>query len=383
MKIKNLNFNNYNLYLGLVYFFWISLIISYFFLNGIKYGGDTPSYLMRAEQILNGEFSSIFATSGFGISLILLPFLYFNISLVFFVFFQIISTGLAALCLYKITSKFFCKLSGIICVILFLFYFPLLFLNFYILTDTLFINFIIICCYLFTHFKKNYIPIIFLLILALIIIRPNGLIFLFSILASTFIFLISYKKYLYLLLFCLFLLILILPIISIMNNYIINLNLIESIISKGIIWGYSFEEGARCLKSCLSIEWVNQNYENNIIGVLEFISINFINYFKLFLLKIFWLLLRVRPYYSDLHNLYIIFYDVVLYSSFIYGFIKRPKNNFSINVIMFFILFSIILVGLTFADWDGRFSLYFLSLIMIFSSYGILIFIKKIFNMVN
>ena len=194
---------------------------------------------------------------------------------------------------------------------------------------------------------------------------------------------LSYKKYLYFSIYLLLLLILIFPIIKILNSYIVDLNLINSISTQGIIWGYSFENNAVCSKSCLSIELINKNFENNIIGIFKFISINFIDYFKIFLLKIFWLLLRARPYYSDLHNLYILIFDVVLYSSFIYGFIKRPKNSFSVNVILFFILFSITLVGLTFADWDGRFSLYFLPLIMIFSSNGLLIFIKKVLYVIN
>ena len=95
------------------------------------------------------------------------------------------------------------------------------------------------------------------------------------------------------------------------------------------------------------------------------------------------MIIRARPYYSDLHNSYILTLDLVLYLSFIYGFVKKPKNLFSLNLINFYILFSIILVGLTFADWSGRFSLYILPFIMIFSSYGILIFVKKILKMIN
>jgi hypothetical protein len=383
MIIKDLKFINYKLYLSLIYFFWIMSILTYFFLSGVKYGGDTLSYLGSAQDIINGNFSSIGYRSGFGLILLLVPFVYFKISLVFYVFFQVTLTALAGWCLYKISSKFFCKLSGIICVALFLLYLPLFFFNFYILTDTLFINMVIILSYLFVYFKKNYLPIIVLLVLALITIRPNGMMFLFSILICISLYLLNNKKYLYLLLFSLFLLILIFPIINIANNYIIDLNLLESISSKGIIWGYSFEKNAVCRQSCMSIELINENFENSIVGIFKFISINFINYFKIFLFKIFWLLLRARPYYSDLHNLYIIIFDIVLYSSFIYGYIKRPKNNFSVNVILFFILLSVVLVGLTFADWDSRFSLYFLPLIMLFSSYGILVFIKKIFNMIN
>ena len=117
--------------------------------------------------------------------------------------------------------------------------------------------------------------------------------------------------------------------------------------------------------------------------IIKFVIVNFQEYFKIFFLKIFWLIARVRPYYSDLHNYYILFFNLIFYSGFIYGFLKRPKNNFSINFIIFYILLSTILVGLTFADWSGRYSLYFLPFIMIFGSYGILIFIKKILKMIN
>ena len=383
MAIKNLKLTNYNLYLSLIYFAWTISILTYFFLNGVKFGGDTYFYLGNAKEILNGEQSIFSYRSAYGFILLLLPFVYFDIPLVFLVLIQILLTALSAWCLYKISSKFFSKLSGILCAVLFLFYLPLLFLNFYILTDTLFLNLIIVLTYLFVCFKKTYLPMIVLIALAVITIRPNGILFLFSIMICTFFFLINNKKYLYLSLYSLVLIILLLPIINILNSYIVDLNLINSISNQGIIWGYSFENNSSCSKSCLSVELINENFENNIIGIFKFISINFVSYLKIFLLKVFWLLFRARPYYSDLHNLYIIIYDIILYLSFIYGFIKRPRNNFSASVILLFILLSIILVGLTFADWDGRFSLYFLPLIMIFSSYGLLIFIKKILNMIN
>ena len=173
------------------------------------------------------------------------------------------------------------------------------------------------------------------------------------------------------------------PIINLLNSYIVDLNLIDSISTKGIIWGWSLQNNERCRDSCLGVELINKDFQNNIFDIFKFISINFVEFLKIFLLKVFWLLLRARPYYSDIHNYYILFFNVIFYTGFIYGFLKRPKNKFSINVILFFIFFSICLVGLTFADWSGRFSLYFLPLIMVFSSYGILIFTKKILNMTN
>ncbi len=387
--------NNYNLYIFLIYFFWIISIILYFFLddyikagsldNGVKYGADSAFYLKQAKLFLSGEASLMEYKSKFGYILFLVPFIYFDISLVSVVYFQLFLTAISAYCLYQITTKFFCKLSGIICVALFLFYFPLQIRNFYILTEILFIDITIILTYFIVNFKKIYLPVIIFLVISLISIRPNGILFLFSILTSVFIFFFKYKKYFSLSIIILISIIFIFPIINLLNSYMIDLDLIHSLSTKGIIWGWSFEHNQICANteiSCLEVEFINNNYQNNIYDIFKFIFINFFEFFKIFLLKIFWLLARVRPFYSDLHNFYIIIFNLIFYSGFVIGFIMRPKNIFSVNVIIFFMIFSIILVGLTFADWSGRFSLYFLPLIMIFSSHGLLMLSKRIFNLI-
>lgn len=386
--IKNNNYKNYKYHFVLIYFFWLISLILYFFFsefvkagtldNGFKLGNDSDFYLDGAVDIINGNISILKYKSKVGYILFLVPFLYFDLPLYNVVLTQILITSISAFCLYKITEKYFCKLSGIICIAIFLLYFPLQLRNFYILTEILFIDISIILTFFIVFFKKKYLPIISVLLLFLISIRPNGILFLFSILASIFLFLIINKKYLYLGFYLIFSLIILFPIINILNENFQQLNLIRSL-NKGIIWGYSFETKQICKASCLSSELVNNNYSNSLLGYIKFVSVNFIEYFKIFFYKIFWMIVRARPYYSDLHNLYILFFDIILYPSFIYGFIKKPKNLFSINFINLYVLFSIIVVGLTFADWSGRFSLYCLPFVMIFSSYGVLIFLRKIF----
>jgi len=395
MNFHKIKLNNYKLYIFLIYVLWIISLIAYFILddfikagslnNGVKFGSDSKFYLREAAGILSGEASILDYKSKFGYILFLIPFVYFDIPLVIIVFFQLFLTAVSAWCLYKISSKFFCKLSGVICVALFLLYFPLQIRNFYILTEMLFIDISIILTYFIVYFKRTYLPIIIFLIVTLISIRPNGILYLFSILTCIFFYFLNYKKYLYLSIYLILISVSIFPIISLLNSYMADLDLIGGIQNKGIIWGWSFEHNQICENTgvpCLETKFINNDYQNNILDILRFISINFIEFFKIFLLKIFWLLARVRPFYSDLHNYYILIFNIIFYPSFIYGFKKYPKNNFSVNVIMFFILFSSILVGLTFADWSGRFSLYFLPLVMIFSSYGLLIFIKKIFSLI-
>jgi len=389
---KKLGLDNYDFYLILIYFFWVLSIISYFFLNefikagdlvdGVKLGNDSKFYLREAQNIINGESSILDYKSKFGYLLFLLPFLYLGLPLYSVVLFQILITSVAALCLYKITEKFFCKLSGVVCVGLFLLYFPLQIRNFYILTEILFIDISIILFFFLVFFKKKYLPFVIVLLLFLISIRPNGIVFVFSMLISLFLFLIKNKKYLYLGIYLILGCLIFFPIINFLNAYLQDLNLIESL-NKGIIWGYSFQTGKICKSSCLSIELINNDFPNTLFGYFQFVSINFIEYFKIFFYKIFWMLLRARPYYSDLHNIYLLSLDLILYSSLLYGFIMKQKNLLSLDFINFYILFSIILVGLTFADWSGRFSLYILPFMMIFSSHGILIFVKKILKMVN
>jgi len=383
---------NHNLYLSLIYILWLLSIFSYFFLDdyikagnleeGVKLGNDSYFYLRESKNILNGESSFLDYKSKFGYLLFLIPFLYFDLPLICVVFFQIFLTAVGSFCLYKITEKYFGKLSGLICISLFLFYFPIQIRNFYILTEMVFIDLSLILIYFVNFFKKQYIPIIILLLAALVSIRPNGILFLFSFVFCTLNFLIKNKKKLFFMFYIIMLLILILPIYNILNAYMRDLNLIEQL-NKGIIWGWSFENKTICKQLCLGTELIDNNYPNTLLGYFQFILINFYEYFKIFFLKIFWLIARARPYYSDLHNYYILFFNFILYPSFIYGFLKRPKNNFSMEIILLFIMFSIVLVGLTFADWSGRFSIYFLPFVMIFSSYGILIFVKKILKMVN
>jgi len=389
---KSLKNVNQRQYLLLIYFVWLTSLLIFFFFSefikagalegGVKLGNDSKFYLREAENIINGNISILKYKSKFGYLLFLYPFLLFDLPLFSVVVSQIFITSVAAFCLYKITERYFCKFSGLICIGLFLFYFPLQLRNFYILTEILYIDISIILLFLIVFFKRSYLPIIIILLLFLISIRPNGILFLFSILISLLFLLVTKKRYLYLVTYLVFASILFIPVINFLNAYLQDLNLIQSL-NKGIIWGYSFETGKVCESYCLSIKLINNNFSSNLLGYFEFVVFNFAEYFKIFFYKIFWMIIRIRPYYSDLHNLYIAIFNLLIFAPFVYGIYKKPKNLNSVNILIIYILLSTFLVGLTFADWSGRFSLYILPFIMIFSSYGILIFVKKVLKMVD
>ena len=142
--IKKIDYKNYKYHFVLIYFFWLISLILYFFFsefvkagtldNGFKLGNDSDFYLDGAVDIINGNISILKYKSKVGYILFLVPFLYFDLPLYNVVLTQILISSIAAFCLYKITEKYFCKLSGIICIAIFLLYFPLQLRNFYILT---------------------------------------------------------------------------------------------------------------------------------------------------------------------------------------------------------------------------------------------------------
>ena len=90
-----------------------------------------------------------------------------------------------------------------------------------------------------------------------------------------------------------------------------------------------------------------------------------------FFKKIWFFLFRIRPYYSEFHNYYIIFFNIIYWPFSLIGFFKLiKKQNFEIIFMYFLLFFFTLAVGLSWADADGRFSLYILPIIFIFAGYG-------------
>ena len=95
---RNFKFNNHNLYLVLIYFFWAISILFYFLFNeyikdgnledGVKLGNDSRFYLRESKNILNGLSSIFDYKSKFGYLLFLIPFLYFDLPLIYVVLLQ-------------------------------------------------------------------------------------------------------------------------------------------------------------------------------------------------------------------------------------------------------------------------------------------------------
>ena len=352
-------------------YFFSENINSANFNNGYILGGDSSRYIKGAIKLKNFEFPSGKAASYLGYIFFLSIFQYFNISLTFVVISQIFLTILSALCIYKISQKFSSNIGGLFAVILYLFYFPIQIRNFYILTETLFICSIIFTTYFLIFFKKKNITFLIFLILFTILIRPHGILVIPAILSSVLIWCLFNNKAKIFYIFIFILIVSFYPTFLILNIYLENMKIIDNIINMGIIYGYEHKDNF--------ISYKVENYQNNnFLSLLNFFNDNILNFTTTCFKKLYLFFFRVRPYYSEIHNSYLILFNFICYPLAIFGVMKfNSEKNLGIYFIYSLILFFIIGICMSFVDWSGRFSLYILPFIFFFSGLGLNKLIKK------
>ena len=365
---------NFKYLLMLPYIVWLLIIFFYISnselikageLDGlIKYGSDSYSYIRDAQSFLKLDFSNLH-TSKLSYIFLITAVLFLNFSLKLIVFFQLISTIISSFFLYLICKKLFSKWVGLVCLFFFLTYVPIQLRNFYILTEILFINLSIILVYLSFFRQKNKI-LIFLILLFLLFLRPQS----FLILLSIFITIIIFKNYkgiynLFVKFFLVFISFFLL--IFFLNIGIQDYELINAL-SKGVIWGYSFDTNSICKKECIQGFTDPSLYKNNILGFLIYVKDNFLILLKVSIFKILLFFSGWRPYYSNLHNIYLISFHLPIYILFCIYFFKFKKLNSFETFSISYIILSVLFISFTFVDWSGRFIMYIIPFMMIYAS---------------
>lgn len=362
----------------LFYMFFFYFASDYLFFNkkmefGYLLGGDSKRYILGSEKLLNLELPS--RKSYIGYMIYIAIFQYFKLDLSYVVLSQISLSLLSSICIYKISTKLSSRAGGIFCLSLYLFYLPIQVWNFYILTETLFICSIIFSLYFLIFFQRKLIPIIIFLFIFTVSIRPHGIILILSFFMAFIIWAYLNNNLKFFWFSILIICILSYPTLLILNLYIADQNIEYLIANAGIVWGY--EELNNSLKFKMS-----DTSNGDINSLLIFLKNNAYVFINSFLKKIWYFLFRIRPHYSDFHNLYLIVFNIIYYPLAVYGFIKlKSKKSLYVILIYMLIICFTFTAGLTFADWDSRFSLYITPLFFILASVGFvgLINLKKKF----
>tara|TARA_B100000401_G_scaffold437030_1_gene381718 strand:+ start:1704 stop:2885 length:1182 start_codon:yes stop_codon:yes gene_type:complete len=388
-----------NLKIITVYLLWIPFLL-FLYINlgpynlglldlssGVAYGGDSGRYLRAAEQIILGNFPNypegvgdINNAQGYMTYNLFLTLLFLlRLDLFSVVIAQIVLSGIAALCLFKIGEIVWNKSVGIFAMILFLFYPSIQIYNFYILTESLFVNLTIIgFFFLIYNYKLGSIFLgVFILLLASFV-RPFGIIIIPTAFIYLFILLIKFNKTKLILLFISISILAFVVTFFIIDFLVALLGVPELLLNGHIIWNYNI------LKPPYEVDQSSLN-DFNTIKVLSFIIEYPIYFIEVFYNKLYWFFLRARPFYSDIHYYFLLISSLIMYIFFVFGFSLNSRRKEVIYLIIIYILGTTFSVLLTVVDWDARFSLPILPYIFLIASAGIyklyLLFIKSIFRL--
>lgn len=105
------------------------------------------------------------------------------------------------------------------------------------------------------------------------------------------------------------------------------------------------------------------------LKILEFIYLNPVHFLKAGALKIFYLVLGIRPYYSSFHNFMLAGFVIAIYTMSFIGYTKIARKDIRLFIVVTIVI-NCLLVGISTVDWDNRFYIPMESAIVILAAGG-------------
>lgn len=343
--------------------YWAATQWAVFSFSGVKTSVDTELYIQSAKDILTRvTLADAHAFWYLSYSSVLAMVFGFTDNLQIMVFLQVLVSGLALLALYKAVltiSKD--QTVAFIAAFLYLFWFEIHTWNVFIYTESLFVSCTIITFYLLVHAKTPWqyvFTIAFLLFTCLI--RPAG----FSLLvASTAYFFAKLqlkakpKMGVAFIATCLGLILL--------NKMLESYELVSSYAKAEIIY-----PDVPFLIEKIQIKHLPRG-DYPLLVFAEFVSDHPIYFLELCALKLALFFGHVKPYFSAIHNSYIV---IILYPLYFFAFSAYRFAGIDKSVKIFMLSFVGLqgaTVMLTTENWDGRFLMPVLPFVFISSAFGI------------
>jgi hypothetical protein len=370
MKI---NFRNillrYRLFIAILVFI-LPVQFSIFDSSGISFGGDTGRYIQGAKQILSGQLiptGMANAYLGYDYYVALIYLLHLGNTGV--IIGQVLLSVICAYCLYRLTflvGK--TKFAATFATLFYIYATDIHKWNFYILSDSLFTSMTVISLYLVVRTKNlrqllYVVPIVFWTST----IRPMGFVLLISVLLYGIYKLRKHDHYRFFANILVALLTLSLPIWFIaIDKMVVHMTVVDTFLKGKIIWG----DDKLIVSLPNSIHLDPNINRNSLLGIYNFITHNFVYVAKLALVKLYYFVLHIKPFYLANRNYWII---STYYPIYVLGFIWFMKSKFSANSALLFIylLGQTVVVMITFEDWDGRFLNDIIPVFYVFAGMGL------------
>ncbi len=344
-----------------------SLLINFAILanGGALFGGDSLRYVDGADRVFHhvGLVGEQRSYSGYIFFLVFLRYLHLNSIGVAIV--QICVAAVAGLALYDLGKHLAGRMAGLLAAVLFLLNPDIFRWNLFVLTDALYIDFIILACWAIwkasgsSLWKK---ALCIMVVLFASSIRPNG--WPLPLVAVSYWISLQLKVRLTKLALIAALFISFGYGLSRAHFFapgIENESPLRALQNKVIVWGYPHRfEGARDSRS--------GDWRKLALGVVR----NPVSTMKLAGLRVAAEFAHVRPFYSRLHNVALLLFLPAIYASAAYGFCRLRNEPLTLLIIAI-VLYHTFIIAIFFADWDGRFLLYFFPLIGVLASSGAVI----------
>lgn len=355
---------------------WIVVNALLFSSKGVKVVGDSARYIEYANGLSSGFYvdSHNFWYIGYSIYL-LVVFHVFGSDVAGVVIGQYLFALLSIVALYRTSMLLFKSTVGSVAsCLLFVAFADISLWNSYILTESLYTSFTCFSIYFLTLVYKRSASAanIMLVIVAVVFtffIKPTGIALLAAVMAVT-----CYELFQRLqgrLVRGAVLVSATLILLLLVNRMLTTYTIIENYKTGEIVYGTSTYQGKYSVDGLYvtpptDLEMPDPSLPP-LMKVALFIISNPIYWTKLFVLKVYYLLAHVRPFWSTLHNLWSV---LILPLSYVFFFRKVFDKKLDWQVRLFAIAYlsiHIVSVGVTSEDWDGRFLIPMLPVVFIFS----------------
>jgi len=337
--------------------------VGLYMFHGVRFGGDSGRYIEAGQMIVHGIMPSGKALGFMGYNLFVAFFMSVGLGLKGIVFGQVLMSGVAALATYFIAMRLYSHRAGFVAALLFICFLDLQNWNFYIYTDSLFVSMTVIALAAILWAKGSWrILVIVPLVLFAVSIRPNGVILL-SAWACYLMILAWGAGYRKIVVFILLVtagagLLVIDPYLSAQRE-----ELVVQYAKGIVIWGYD----QISVTDVGAIELL-QTDQHVFIALIQYVFAAPVRVLELFFLKIWYLFLHTRPFYSTFHNIAIVLCLVPVYIMAVVELCRYKSWSPDKMLLIAVGAFQMLLVGATYTDWNGRFLLVILPSVFIFAS---------------
>ena len=365
---------------------WIPVILFFvvctiFWVSGsVRYGGDSPRYTEGAERLLAGASVDNDVVHFLGYVFFVAGIYSLNLGDTGVIMAQTIIVGISMMALFDLGKRFGNETVGIVAASLHAVNLEIHQWSFYVLTETLYISFVIFTSWSIYRAIEADKPTAWIFLSAvssvfMATIRPQGWIMLPVMLIFFLAGLLRKQGAVYsisaFVLYCLF----ISTALWLPHTLKITSERPNRLISQGY---YASDVYNSLLKG--EIVWHNDEMKifmppdqgsvgEGLVGVVNYCSRNIAACANLFVRRIIVELAYLRPYYSFNHNLAIILTFPLLYILSFFG-IYMTRREFITRLALSLIGVHLLFVGVTYSDHNGRFLLYILPIITLFSAIG-------------